>query len=193
MNSSQRKSDSDYPRRIPLSQYQDFHLYLSDLSRDIERNQNPDKEINQDGSILPEGIIPTTRFEESNTVNNDNEGSLSEPSLFGFQRTSKSPSNQYPNTIPQYKNRRVHKPWSTNEFVALVEGMETYGTRWSMIKSDIRFAEILRKRTVVDLKDKARVERNARCRRYGVNSSKIEIFTLVSGKGGEGALKYTSN
>jgi hypothetical protein len=83
--------------------------------------------------------------------------------------------------LPRRRRNRVH--WTEQEFAALSNGMQRYGTAWSRILADVAFADILRNRTANDLKDKARIERKARERR----GYALDIFAIVSGKGSDGA------
>lgn len=174
-----------------LSKYIDLSLYLSQTSDNTKDtciiNDHNEARLSKEDKDLSE--IDHSRF-----CNTDNGGSEALSKVFDIYSAAESPSSYQPDFFnSQFKKRRAIKPWSKSEFEALGEGMETYGTHWAMIKSDIRFSEILKRRTIVDLKDKARVERNARSRKYGASSNQLQIFSLVSGKGGEGAFKYTPN
>lgn len=83
----------------------------------------------------------------------------------------------------KFSHRRL---WSSQELKALVEGMYVYGNRWASIKKDGKFRDVLKDRSVVDLKDKARNERKKLERR----NEGPGIFRWASAAGGDGAKKY---
>ena len=80
---------------------------------------------------------------------------------------------------------RKRKSWSVEEAVAMEEGKEKYkdsNDRWKMIKTDPDFADVLKFRTSVDLKDRDRcvlrdISRDSACfardgRAYAVKGDK---------------------
>lgn len=53
-----------------------------------------------------------------------------------------------------FREPRERHAWTEDEKAALIEGVEEYGCRWALIKSE--YGNYLERRTQVDLKDKAR-------------------------------------
>ncbi|KAF0417045.1 myb DNA binding protein [Gigaspora margarita] len=79
---------------------------------------------------------------------------------------------------PKDRKRRIRKKWNEDELNALEAGMEEYGTSWSRIYEKYGNAHgVLRNRSQVQLKDKARNEKLRR-KRCGVE---IGVFELATG------------
>lgn len=60
---------------------------------------------------------------------------------------------------------------------------------WAAIKNDPELGPILHRRSVVDLKDKARAERKSRNRK----GTALGVFSMVTGAGGDGANHYVKS
>ncbi|KAJ3242144.1 cell cycle checkpoint control protein rad9a [Chytriomyces hyalinus] len=60
------------------------------------------------------------------------------------------------------KRPRTRNKWTTDEILALAEGMQVYGTNWAGLLNDPRFAQPLVNRSQMQCKDKAAVEKEKR-------------------------------
>ena len=105
-------------------------------------------------------------------------------------KTKKKPTFNAKVDRPRANNRRVSVPWTDDEFKALRDGMIVHQTSWVKIKADTRWSSVLKRRSIVDLKDKARAEKRARIKLYGSDPVRMGIFAIASALGGEGAHKY---
>ncbi|KAI8836390.1 hypothetical protein BJ741DRAFT_605306 [Chytriomyces cf. hyalinus JEL632] len=60
------------------------------------------------------------------------------------------------------KRPRTRNKWTTDEILALAEGMQVYGTNWAGLLNDPRFSQPLVNRSQMQCKDKAAVEKEKR-------------------------------
>ncbi|KAJ3416257.1 hypothetical protein HDV05_002547 [Chytridiales sp. JEL 0842] len=75
---------------------------------------------------------------------------------------------------------RARKRWTEEEVEALEAGMLQHGTKWAVIQKEYGGPEgILKDRTQVDLKDKARNEKD---RRMKINPATVGVFALAGKK-----------
>lgn len=99
-------------------------------------------------------------------------------------------------TTAKGKYARRRRPWTDKEFDALLKGLQDhkqYDQCWKRIKEDPKYKHTLMNRTLVDLKDKARTERKARERVFGVGSRQVVPFERVTNKGADGARHYAGH
>ncbi|KAI3661178.1 hypothetical protein MP638_005615 [Amoeboaphelidium occidentale] len=164
-----------------------FDVLLPDQEQNREKSPSrpPVKVVAKASPRIP--VSSFTTPQRQTAPNHLSQGSPSGPG------TSASPEHVIPlASAIKTKDRRAKVYWTDEEFAALQAGMRKHGTKWSDIKKDPAFEAILENRTVVDLKDKARNEKRARLRNFGMSNHGLGVFAQVSAVGGEGAWHYES-
>lgn len=109
-------------------------------------------------------LVPTVLITDPPPPNDDDDDegtSDSDGSVISYDRKS-SP-----------KLRKLRSEWSHTELNALIEGMREFGTSWAQIKS--KYENVLYNRTPVQLKDKARSEKERRIK----SDLPLGIFEIV--------------
>lgn len=113
------------------------------------------------------------RFNSKKTSDVESEGFNSAPSEISKERKRKFL------TIYGKSRQKARLPWQPDEVAALEQGMSLHGTKWAMILADHgpegRVDQRLANRSQIQLKDKARNERQAR-ERAGIP---LGVFSLA--------------
>ena len=124
------------------SQREEFREISSsvEIGQSLPSNNGTAKTLSYEKSVRAKSVSPTGKLGKVVAVDSRNR-------LASHSATTRDLTNS---------NARVKVPWSDDELNALVAGIDKYGCRWARILVSPNFAQPLRLRTNVDLKDKFR-------------------------------------
>ena len=124
-------SPTSSPREVPYKESED---------KDLSKGESVTKADTYEEDIRAKSVEPIGRLGQITAI--DSRERLTSQAAIPRDFTS--------------TNSRIKVPWNDDEVAALVSGIDKFGCRWRKILVDKEFAERLRLRNNVDLKDKYR-------------------------------------
>ncbi|CAG8534992.1 15917_t:CDS:2 [Racocetra fulgida] len=169
------KFKSQMKRRIDQ-----VNLSIGDLDEENTRNELPNHTITAEDEPQNVNVGKSIGQCNSLTIRDVNIADCGSPNADENHRHKQNlahPDRPLINSIRNH-NRRLRKKWSNEELQALEDGMREYGTHWvQILEKHGSSSGPLRNRTQIQLKDKARNEKQRRMK-AGMD---VGVFAQASG------------
>ncbi|CAG8820644.1 5389_t:CDS:1, partial [Racocetra persica] len=156
------------------------NLSIGDLDEENTRNELPNNTITAEDEPQNVNVDKSIGQCNSLTIKDVNIADCGSPNADEDHRHKQNlayPNRPLINSIRNH-NRRLRKKWTNEELQALEDGMREYGTHWvQILEKHGSSSGPLRNRTQIQLKDKARNEKQRRMK-AGMD---VGVFAQASG------------